>query len=99
MKTLALLALAALVALPLSAHDGWRQPRHLVVEAPRCAPTPRWEARYRDDRWDGRWGGRWEHRAWCRRPDWDDHDERVLLRPLPRPLGPPFIGRVELRFR
>jgi len=86
MKSLALLALAALSVLPLAAHDAWREPRRVVFEAPRCAPHPRWD-------------GRWEHHGWYRRPDWDDRDDRVLLRPLPRPLGPPFDRRVELRFR
>jgi hypothetical protein len=95
MKSLALLALAALAALPLAAHDAWREPRRVVFEAPRCAPYAHWEAHYRHDRWDGRW----EHPGWYRRPDWDDRDDRVLLRPLPRPLGPPLAGRVELRFR
>jgi hypothetical protein len=91
MKALVLLALSTLAALPLSAHEHWREPHRLVVEAPRCAPYPRWEAGYRHDRWDSRW----EHRGWYRQHDWDD---RVFPGPLPRPLGPPFVGRVELRF-
>jgi hypothetical protein len=96
MKALTLLALAALATLPLSAHDAWREPRRVVVmEAPRCAPYPRWEARHRQDRWDDHW----ERRGWYRRQDWSDRDDRVLLQSLPRPLGPPFGGRVELRFR
>jgi len=97
MKALVLLALAAL---PLSAHEHWREPRRVVVvEAPRCAPQFRWEARHHYDRWEDRRDGRWEHRGWYRWPDRDNRDDRVYLRPLPRPLDPPFGGRVELRFR
>jgi hypothetical protein len=92
MKVLAQLALAALAAFPLSAHDAWRESRRVVVEAPRCAPYPRWEVRHHHDRWDDRW----EHRSHYHRQDWDD---RVFFRPLPRPLGPPFGGRLELHFR
>jgi hypothetical protein len=91
MKALVLLALAALAALPLSAHDAWHEPRRAVVEVSHCAPHPRWDSDYRHDRW--------EHRGWYRRPDWDDRDGRVFLRPLPRPLGQPFVGQVEFRFR
>jgi hypothetical protein len=93
MKALVLLALAALAALPLSARD-WREPRRVVFEAPRCAPHPRWEADHRHVRWDGCW----KRRDWHQRHGWDDRDDRTFLRPLPRPLGPPFGGRVELRF-
>jgi hypothetical protein len=90
MRSLVLLALAALAAFPLSAHDHWRGPRRVVViEAPRCAPYRHWDDRRCDDRW--------ERRAWYRRHDCDD--DRVIFRPLPRPLVAPFEGRVELRLR
>ena len=93
MQRLVLLALVALAAFPLSAHDHWRRPgRVVVVEGPRCAAGHRWDERYWDDRRDERW----EHRGWVRRHDCDD--DRIYL-PLPRPLLPPFRGRVELRFR
>jgi len=95
MKVLALLALAALAVLPLSAHNASREPRRVVVEAPRCNLHPRWEVGYRHDRLDGRW----EHRGWYRGHDWDDRADRASCRPVPRPLGPPYGGRVELRFR
>ena len=95
MKALALLALAALAALPLSAHEAWYEPRRGVVEAPLYAPYPRWEVRHRHDRWDDRW----EHRGHYHRQDWDDRDDRVIHRPLPRSLNPPFGGWVELSFR
>ena len=92
MKVLVQLALAALAAFPLSAHDAWCESRRVVVEAPRCAPYPRWEARHRHDRWDDRW----EHRGHYHRQDWND---RVPCAPLPRPLDPPFGGRLEPHFR
>jgi hypothetical protein len=87
MRRLALLALVALAAFPLSAHGRWSRPhrRVVVVEEP-YRPARRWEA----DRWD-RHG--W-YRPGC-------EEDRVILRPLPppRPLAPPFQGRVELWFR
>lgn len=94
MRSLVLLALAALAAFPLSAHGRWHSPRRVVVvEAPRYAPYRHW-----DDRcWNDRWDSRWEYRAWRRHHDCDD--ERLFLRPLPRPLAPPFEGRVELYIR
>jgi hypothetical protein len=96
MRRLSLLALVALVAFPLSAHDHWRGSRPvLVVAGPRCAPHG-WVER------------RWEHERWDRRGD--DHryvhgygceEGRIILGPplLPRLLAPPFLGRVELRLR
>jgi hypothetical protein len=88
MRSLVLLALATLAAFPLSAHDHWREPRRVVViEAPRYAPHRYWDERRFDDRW--------ERRAWIRRHDCDD--DRLFFRP--RPLAPPFEGRVELRLR
>lgn len=87
MRRLALLALVALAAFPLSAHGRWARPRRVVVYEDSCRDTYR--------RWDG---DRWNHRgSWVRRYDCDD--ERVILRPLPRPLVPPFQGRVELWIR
>ena len=89
MRRLVLLALVALAAFPLSAHDHWRRPgRVVVVEGPRCAAGHRWDERYWDDRW--------EHRGHYHRQDWND---RVPCAPLPRPLDPPFGGRLEPHFR
>lgn len=88
MRRLVLLALVVLAAFPLSAHDHWRGRRRVVViEAPRCSPYGRWE--------DRRWEDRWERHAWHRRHDCDE--DRIFFRP--RPLEPPFVGRVELRLR
>ncbi len=98
MRRLVLLALVALAAFPLSAHDHWRARRRVVVmEAPHCSPYGRWEEpRWEDRRWEERrYEDRWERHAWHRRHDRDD--DRVYIRP--RPLEPPFEGRVELRFR
>lgn len=103
MRPLVLLALAALAAFPLSARDHGRRPRRVVIiEAPRCAPHSRWE----DRRWNDRWHDRWERRARHHRHDCDDRedrhereDDRIMLRPLSRPLAPPFEGRMELRIR
>ena len=79
-----LLALIALSAISLSAHDHWRDPRHVTVVAEsRCAPYRHWGGR--------RWEDRWERPGYAPRHGWDD---RVLL----RPLGPPMRERVELRF-
>jgi hypothetical protein len=73
MRNLTLLALVALAAFPLSAHDHWREPRRVVVvETPRCAPYAGWE------------GHRWERQGWYRRHDCDD--ARVILRPLALPF-------------
>jgi hypothetical protein len=98
MRHLVLLALVALVAVPLSAHDHhWRGPRRVVVEVS-CRPSYRGEERrWDDDRWersryDRRYERRYERRYGC-------DDDRVILQPLPRPLVPPFQGRVELRLR
>jgi hypothetical protein len=106
MRSLTLLApaaltLLALAALPLSAHDHWRDRRPAVVIEEPCRSYGRWEAR--------RWENRWEPRAYRRGYDCDegryvsrrdDCDEgRVYLRSMPRPLLPPFEGRVVLHFR
>ena len=96
MRRLVLLALVALVAVPLSAHDHWRGPRRVVEDS--YSPHYRGEGR----RWDD---GRWERRAYERRYDrryerrYDCDDERMVLRPLPHPLALPFPGRVELWIR
>ena len=99
MRSLILLVLAALAAFPMAAHEHGREPRRFVVERPRCTPYPRWEARDRDDRgWGNRhWDERWEHRRWASRYNCDD--DRLVLGPLPlpRPLLPPFHGRVVIR--
>ncbi|MBI1751609.1 MAG: hypothetical protein HY014_16630 [Acidobacteria bacterium] len=90
MRSLVLLALMTLAAFPLSAHGRWHGPRRVVVvEAPRYAPYSHWDER--------RWDDRWERRAWRHHHDCDD--ERIYLRPLPRPLAPPFEGRVVLHIR
>ena len=103
MRSLVLLALAALAALPLSAHDHWRDRRPAVV-GESCRPATRWEARrWEDRRWNDRRDDRWERHGrqdFYRTYDRDDCDDaRVILRPLPQPLAPPFVGRVELHFR
>lgn len=94
MRSLVLLALVTLAALPLSARDHGRDRRAVVVVRESCRPSHRWEARHYDDR---RWDDRWERHAYygrhARRHDCDD--DRVFL----RPLAPPFAGRVVLRFR
>jgi len=88
MRRLSLLALITLAAIPLSAHDHWRDSRHIVVVMePHFAPCRPWGGRHWDDRWE-RPG--YVHRYDC--------GGRALL-PLPRPLDLPFQGRVELRFR
>lgn len=88
MRRLVLSALVILVAFPLSAHGRSHGPRRILVIEPGCGPVARsWEP----DRWE-----RHEHRRFHR------HDSVCLAprhRPLPRPLAPPFRGRVELRFR
>jgi hypothetical protein len=85
MRHPSLLALIALSAISLSAHDHWRDPRRVTVIAEsRCAPYRHWE------------GPRWEER-WVRH-DFDPRhgcEDRVLL----RPLGPHMRERMELRFR
>jgi len=101
MRSFALLALVTLAALPLSAHDHWRDRRPVMVVRESCRPADRWEERRGDDRWE-RHG---YYRSYDRRYDGDDYrsrdcdDARVILRPLLRPLAPPFEGRVVLRFR
>jgi hypothetical protein len=97
MRPLLSLALVALAAFPLSAHGHWRRPRRVVVvQEDACRDAYR--------RWDG---DRWERRApsydrgYYRDDDrrYDCDDDRVVLRPLPRPLAPPFQARVELWLR
>ncbi len=97
MRSLALLALAALAALPLSARDHWRDRRPGIVVEDSCRPDYRWEARRYDDRC---WDDRWERHGYYRRPTrrYDCDEDRFVLRPLPRLLAPPFEGRVVLRF-
>jgi hypothetical protein len=95
MRRLVLLTLVTLAAFPLSAHDHWHGPRRvMVVEAPRCAPSRGWE----DSRWDNRYERRYErrhdHGGWVHR---DCDEDRVILRPMPRPLYPPFEGHVVIR--
>ena len=105
MRSFALLALVTLAALPLSAHDHWRDRRPVMVVRESCRPADRWEERRWDDRWERRNNSRSYGRSYDRRYDCDDYrprdcdDARVILRPLLRPLAPPFEGRVVLRFR
>jgi hypothetical protein len=85
MRHLALLALIALSAISLSAHDHGRDPRRVTMVAEsRCAPYRHWEGRP--------WEGRGERHGYA-----PHHacENRVFL----RPLGPPMRERVELRFR
>ncbi|GLH67736.1 hypothetical protein [Geothrix edaphica] len=102
MRRLALLALATLAAFPLSAHSPWhRRPRWVVVERDACRDTyrrwdgDRWERRDRDD---GCYPGAYSGYVRSYRDD-DCGEGRVVLRPLPRPLAPPFQARVELWLR
>jgi hypothetical protein len=88
MRSLTLLALAALAALPLSAHDDCRAHRSVVV-LESCRHFSRWEAH--------RWDNRWEHRAYPRRYDRDEGP--VCLYPQPHPLAAPFEGRLWLHPR
>lgn len=94
MRSLALLVLTILATLPLAAHDHDRgSRRRVVLEQPWCAPEGRWEGH----RWEGR---RWEERRWERRHAFRTggcEDSRVIFGlPLPRPLPPPFGGRIIL---
>ncbi len=97
MRRLVLLALVALAAFPLSAHGRRRRsPRRIVVvESDACRDSYR---RWEDDRWEHR--DRYDGYAPYVRPYRDDDcgEGRVVLRPLPRPLAPPFQARVELWF-
>jgi len=84
MRHPSLLALIALSAICLSAHDHGRDPRRVTVVAEaHYAPYHHWEGR--------RWEERWERHGYVSRHGWDD---RVLL----QPLGPAMRERVELRF-
>ena len=107
MRSLALLGLLALSALPLAArdhgHGPWRGrgPRRVVVLEARPDRDDRDYDRYYDryDR-DGRYDrddDRWEGRA-CRddRPRYRAYDDVVVVRP--RPLAPPWRSRVVFRF-
>lgn len=112
MRSLALLGLLALSALPLAArdhgHSPWRGrgPRRVVVLEARANRDDRfYDGYYGDDR-DGRYDrygrdeDRWEGRA-CRgdRPRYrayDDDDDVVVVRP--RPLAPSWRSRIVLRF-
>jgi hypothetical protein len=77
MRRLSLLALVALAALPLSAHDHWRDSHRVVVVAePRFAPCRPWKAR------------RWERQGYVRRRDCG----RVSLWPLPPFQGGVELG-------
>ena len=95
MRSLILLALTALAALPLSAHEHGRG-RVLVVEAPRplyrCATRESWEQREyraRERRED------WGHQAWHR--GYGCEEGRVLLRPGLH--VPPFGLGLDIRIR
>lgn len=111
MRSLALLGLIVLSALPLAAHDRdhdrgpWRgrESRRMVVEArptfyyrPYDRPYDHADDRYEDRRDDDRWEG-----GACRddRPRYrayDDDDDFVVVRP--RRLIAPWRARVVLRF-
>jgi hypothetical protein len=96
MRSLILLALVALAAIPVSAHDHGRDRRPVVV-VESYRPARRWEARRREAPYRcNRWERHSHYRLHDRRYDCDD--ARILLRPLPRPLAPPLLGRLELRF-
>ena len=108
MRSLALLGLLALSALPLAArdhgHSPWRGrgPRRVVVLEARPGCYDRAYDRY-DDRYDrdGRYvrdDDRWEGRS-CRddRPRYRAYDDDfVVVRP--RPLAPPWRSRIVVRF-
>jgi hypothetical protein len=97
MRSLTLLALTAIVALPLSAHDHWRDRRPVIMVEDSCRPDYRWAARGDEDRrWDDRWERSGYSRHQARRYDCDE--DHFVLRPRPRRLAPPFEGRVVLRF-
>jgi len=113
MRRLALLALTALAAFPLSAHGPWHRPRRVVVvERDACGDVYRdawrdtyhdnWRDSYRrrddDDRWERRGYGAYPRYVQTYREDGCGED-RVVVRPLPRPLTPPFQARVELWLR
>ncbi len=67
MRHLSLLALITLAAIPLSAHDHWRDSRRIVVVTePRFAPCRPWEGR--------RWTDRWEHPGYVHRYDCGGQD-------------------------
>jgi hypothetical protein len=99
MRHLVLLALATLAAIPLSAHGPWHRPsrRVVVVERDACRDSYR---RWDDDRWERRGPEAACYPRYVRSYRDDDCGEgRVVLRPLPRPLTPPFQARVELWLR
>ena len=99
MRRLVLLALVTLAAFPLCAHGPWRRPyrRVVVVERDACRDTYR---RWEDDRWERRDRDYGYDTGYGRSYRDDDCGEgRVVLRPLPRPLTPPFQARVELWLR
>ncbi|HEX9010846.1 MAG TPA: hypothetical protein VF804_10815 [Holophagaceae bacterium] len=114
MRSLAALGLIVLSTLPLAARDHGRwacRPRPVVVLEARPGCYDRSYDGYdrfdRDDR-DGRYDryerydrddDRWEGRA-CRadRPRYRAYDDDDVVVVRPRPLAPPWRGRVVLRF-
>ena len=104
MRRLILLSLVALAAFPLSARSRWYRPRRVVMVEGCPDVYRRWDG----DRWEDR--GRVYVRGYDRGCDRDEDrdcdedrryacEDRVVVRPLPRPLAPPFQARVELWFR
>ncbi len=95
MRRLVLLAFVALMAFPLSAHGHGFGHRRVVVVEDACRPSRHWD----DNRWEHRGYGHYRH--YDRHRDYDE--DRVVCGvqplPFPRPLAPPFQGRVELRLR
>jgi hypothetical protein len=96
MRSLILLALAVLAALPLAAHErGFSRSRGRIEFEASRAPYHRLDR----ERWEHRgWERRdWERQAWRRSQAWDE--ECFPVRPRYPICPPPFGVRLELRLR
>lgn len=95
MRRLVLLAFVALVAFPLSARGYGHRSRRVVVMEDGCRPSRDWD----NERWEHYGYGHRGHYSRQRDCDEDRIVYGVRPLPIPRPLAPPFQGRVELWIR